>query len=345
MAIVNTGLTLKDLPTPPEGKTGWPWTEQTEPLPDKMPDGSEWPRISIVTPSYNQGQFIEETIRSVLLQGYPNLEYIIIDGGSTDNTVEIINKYETYIAYWVSESDKGQTDAINKGFAKATGNLVGWQNSDDFYYANAFNYAVKSANIYPDYDVFYGTRDYLNLDGNGVLTEDNNKSSFNLEKMIPNANMANQSLFFRSRIFQDGNFLDTSFHHCMDHEFFWRLIFKGYRFIFIPKIKGCYRLHPDCKGRQQNNDYLVDTIRICQMIYKNNELPYMVRRQAWLFLRGNCLDNYGKLKLEIFRKYLYNLIYLGGITSLDMELIVKYIVSFLGMKRLNEMRKIKFILK
>ena len=345
MAIVNTALTLKDLPTPPEDKCGWPWTEQTEPLPYKMSDSSEYPRISIVTPSYNQGQFIEETIRSVLLQGYPNLEYIIIDGGSTDKTVEIINKYEKYIAYWVSESDKGQTDAINKGFAKATGNLVGWQNSDDFYYANAFNNAAKAANIYSDYDLFYGTRNYLNLDGNGVLTEDNNKSSFNLEKMIPNANIANQSLFFRNRIFQDGNFLDTSFHHCMDHEFFWRLIFKGYKFIFIPEIKGCYRLHPDCKGKQEDNDWLVDTIKICQTIYKNNELPYIVRRQAWLFIRGNCLDNYSKLSLKLFRKSLYNLIILGGIHSLDMELIVKYIVSFLGTKQLSEMRKIKLILK
>ena len=114
MVLVNTALTLQDLPTPPEDKTGWPWTEQTEVFPDKMPDGSDWPRISIVTPSYNQGQFIEETIRSILLQGYPNLEYIIIDGGSNDNSVEIIKKYEHYLSYWISESDRGQSHAINK---------------------------------------------------------------------------------------------------------------------------------------------------------------------------------------------------------------------------------------
>ena len=128
---------LDELPPPPEGKIGWPWTEQTNPLPDKMPDGSDWPRISIVTPSYNQGQFIEETIRSVLLQGYPNLEYIIIDGGSTDNSVEIIKKYDQFLSYWVSEPDNGQSSAINRGMNRASGVWFNWLNSDDILLPNA----------------------------------------------------------------------------------------------------------------------------------------------------------------------------------------------------------------
>lgn len=122
---------LRELPAPAKDKTGWPWTEEGERLPDKMPDGCPWPKVSIVTPSYNQGQFIEETIRSVLLQGYPNLEYIIIDGGSTDSSVEIIEKYSPWLTYWVSEPDRGQSPAINKGLAHCTGEVFNWINSDD----------------------------------------------------------------------------------------------------------------------------------------------------------------------------------------------------------------------
>ena len=124
-------LMLKQLPPPPPDKKGWPWTDEFPVLPLLMPDGSEWPKISIVTPSYNQGEFIEETIRSILLQNYPNLEYIVIDGGSTDNSVEIIKKYGRRIHYWVSEEDKGQYDAINKGFSLSTGEIMLWMNSDD----------------------------------------------------------------------------------------------------------------------------------------------------------------------------------------------------------------------
>src|SRR5262249_45830023 len=119
-------------------KAGWPWAAEIQNFPQMMSDGRNWPRISIVTPSYNQGRYIEETIRSVLLQGYPNLEYIIIDGGSTDETIEIIERYHDGLTFWSSEPDNGQSHALNKGFARATGQILAWINSDDMYLPGAF---------------------------------------------------------------------------------------------------------------------------------------------------------------------------------------------------------------
>lgn len=123
--------TLKELPSCPENKTGWPWTEETHPSLPFLSRGRSWPRISIVTPSYNQANFIEETIRSVLLQGYPDLEYIIIDGGSSDGSVEIIKKYSKWLTFWVSEKDEGHPDGVNKGMRMAKGRILGYLNSDD----------------------------------------------------------------------------------------------------------------------------------------------------------------------------------------------------------------------
>jgi len=122
---------ISELPPPPPGVHGWPWTEGSLPVADARPDGSPWPRISIVTPSYNQGYFIEETLRSVLLQGYPSLEFMVLDGGSVDGTVEIIRKYAPWLAYWASEPDDGQTSAIRKGLHRSSGEIFQWINSDD----------------------------------------------------------------------------------------------------------------------------------------------------------------------------------------------------------------------
>src|SRR4051794_36526007 len=142
--------TLQELPLPPEGKQGWPWTEESQSLPETQPDGSPWPKISIVTPSYNQGHFIEETIRAVLLQGYPDIEFIIIDGGSKDNTVEILKKYAAFIAYWVSEKDNGQANALNKGFARATGQIYYWVNSDDWPEKDVFGSVAQHFHRFPE---------------------------------------------------------------------------------------------------------------------------------------------------------------------------------------------------
>lgn len=136
--------TVDRLPPPPPGQHGWPWTTGSPLLPACRPDGSPWPRLSVVTPNYNYGRFLEETIRSVLLQGYPNLDYSVVDGASSDESVDIIRKYSRWFSYWVSEPDRGQAQAINKGFAHATGDLLAWLNSDDLYLPSALQLLAEA---------------------------------------------------------------------------------------------------------------------------------------------------------------------------------------------------------
>jgi glycosyltransferase involved in cell wall biosynthesis len=147
-------------PGPPPGKMGWPWASSLPLFEPLMPNGDSWPKISIVTPSFNQGEFLEETIRSVLLQNYPNLEYIIIDGGSNDTSVEIIKKYAPWIKFWVSEQDNGQAHAINKGLGHCTGDIFNWINSDDYLEDGALKII---ANNIVGYDAVAGA--VLNFDG------------------------------------------------------------------------------------------------------------------------------------------------------------------------------------
>jgi glycosyltransferase involved in cell wall biosynthesis len=153
--------TLDALPSSPPGKIGWPWTQASPRLSRRMPDGSSWPRICIVTPSYNQGQYIEETIRSVVLQSYPNLEYFVIDGGSTDDSLDIIRKYDPWLTHWVSEPDHGQAHAINKGLAMCRGDLFGWINSDDGLLPGALA-SLAAAFSYAPASILLG--DVLNID-------------------------------------------------------------------------------------------------------------------------------------------------------------------------------------
>lgn len=150
---------------PPADKAGWPWTGARPDMWEKIAPASALPRITVVTPSFNQGAFLEETIRSVLLQGYPNLEYIIIDGGSTDGSVEIIRKYEEWLTYWISEPDRGQTHALNKGFERATGNILAYLNSDDLYMPYTFDLIARIFRDWPEVSWITGHRSYTVGDG------------------------------------------------------------------------------------------------------------------------------------------------------------------------------------
>jgi glycosyltransferase involved in cell wall biosynthesis len=143
--------TLANFPAIPTAKSGWPWS--LEPELTQIDRSQPWPKITVFTPNYNYGHYLEETIRSVLLQGYPNLEYIILDGGSTDRSVEVIKKYEPWLTYWHSAPDRGQTDAINQGLTKATGEIFNWINSDDVLMPGAL---FTIAEGIKNYDAFAG---------------------------------------------------------------------------------------------------------------------------------------------------------------------------------------------
>ncbi|MGC9000838.1 glycosyltransferase family 2 protein [Caldisericum sp.] len=204
-----------------------------------------WPKISIVTPSYNQAEFLERTILSVLNQNYPNLEYIIIDGGSTDGSVEIIKKYEKYLSYWVSEKDRGQAHALNKGFEKAAGDLVGWQNSDDIYLPYSFFEVVDAWKKYPDYDVVYGNV-YL-IDENDNILRDMRYIPFNLDYLIYyDWNLSSQGVFWKRSLFDKIGYLEN-YPVCFDLDWFIRLGKTTKKFKFIRKFLGGYRIHSRSK--------------------------------------------------------------------------------------------------
>jgi len=223
--------TLAELPPPPPGKSGWPWTVETQQLPSVRRDGSRWPRISIVTPSYNQRMFIEETIRSVLLQGYPNLEYVIMDGGSTDGSVQIIRKYQPWLAYWISEKDAGQVAALNKGLSQATGAYLNWLNSDDSLLPNALEAIASIAQLAPDADLISGAR--LHKDAGDVLRgcqatwmED---WPFYLSGL---SDFPQEATFFSRSIWEKIGKLDERLNYMFDVAFF-SLALRGSRYVAL----------------------------------------------------------------------------------------------------------------
>lgn len=208
------------------------------------------PKISIVTPSYNQGRFLERTILSVLNQNYPNLEYIIIDGGSTDGSVEIIKKYEKYLTYWVSEKDKGQADAIRKGFEKATGEILAWLNSDDIYLPGTLDKVAKVFNEHRRVDVVYGNM-YLIGDDDRVIGE---------RKLVPylpkiskygilygGFGLYQPATFWRRALYHKVGGMNSAFLHCMDNDLFMKFARTDAKFKFIGEFLAGFRVHPESK--------------------------------------------------------------------------------------------------
>jgi len=228
----------------------------------------DFPKISIVIPSYNQGHFLEETIRSVVDQQYPNVEIFVIDGGSRDNTVDIIKKYEKQIAWWVSEKDNGQSDAINKGFSRATGDIVTWLCSDDLYTEGALKRVAELFSQLPgDVGVVYGG---ATLFGEHFATRDSfGYENAGVERYIAGQAFPQPSSFFkRSYLIEAGNWVREDLHLGMDYDLFARLGCVC-KFHSVNEIFSRYRLHDASKTMSQHSRLIEDWTRTFSNLCRN----------------------------------------------------------------------------
>lgn len=286
--------TSKDLPVPPHRKTDWPWAEESEQLPDEMLSVDSWPTVSVVTPSYNQGQFIEETIRSVLLQGYPNLEYIIIDGGSTDRSVEIIRKYSPWLTYWVSEPDRGQCDAINKGLRIATGDIVCWLNSDDLFLCGALCKVGQAFARNPNVQI---------VTGYTIRTDSHLRLMFNHYVPVQTRWLAKrgiiyfsqQSTFWKSKLLDEVGYLDESLHNSLDTDLWLRFLAAPVKIAHLREFLAVWRLHDECKSvkfaERRDREHLMLRGRHQTMRYSNPGMLARLIYRAWKVLNGDYLKD------------------------------------------------------
>ena len=296
---------LRDLPPPPPGKTGWPWTEESEPLAAQMPDGRPWPRITVVTPSFNQGQFLEATIRSVLLQRYPELEYFVLDGGSTDGSVDTIRRYAPWLSHWVSEPDGGQSAAINRGLERGSGVYATWINSDDMLCRNALGSHATRIGFQPN-TIYVGQCAYIDAAGRTLTTHCGRVHT--IEDLVRigtvwraagrQGHIVQPEVLFPRQLALDVGGLDPDNHRTMDYELWGKFLLAGARFEYSQLPIGMFRVHPAQKtydGWRQTESLIATASRL---VARAHTVPAETRQQMLADLQAyeaDCWRRSGRL--------------------------------------------------
>jgi len=234
-----------------------------------LPPLSQTPLVSIVTPSYNQAAYLEQTLTSVLEQDYPCLEYLVVDGDSTDGSVEVIRKYADKLTWWVSEKDSGQAEAINKGFFRAKGDILAWLNSDDTYLPGTVASAVKAFQDNPDVVLVYGNM--LAVDQHGQTTNLLKYHQLGIEDLLCFEIIGQPAVFFRREAFEKAGMLDTSYHCFLDHHLWLRLALQGH-ILHVDKTWSAARYHPEAKNRAKPIEFSREAFRLLKEATQDEKL-------------------------------------------------------------------------
>lgn len=213
---------------------------------------SDYPLVSIVTPSFNQARFLEATLQSVLSQDYPNLEYLVVDGASTDGSVEIIRRYADRLTWWVSEPDSGQSDAINKGLRRARGEFIGWLNSDDIYLPGAVSAAVAAFQFHPQAGLIYG--DAQSIDSQGVPFNLMRARQYTLTDLMAFQIICQPAAFMRRSVLQEVNYLNPDYQLLMDN-LLWMCMARNAPLVYVPQTWAAARYHDQAKNRTRGAAY------------------------------------------------------------------------------------------
>ncbi|MDF2858575.1 MAG: kfoC 2 [Neobacillus sp.] len=288
-------------------------------------------KLSVITPSYNQGQYIERTILSVINQNVPDLEYLVIDGGSKDQTIDLLKQYSGNLN-WVSEADHGQADAVNKGIRRSQGEIIGWLNSDDIYYPGILNKVIDFFDSHPDVMIVYGNANHI--DESDVVIEPYPTSNWNFEELFDVCFICQPAVFFRRSLVDKVGLLNAKLQYCMDYEY-WLRIGEKYPFSFIPEVLAGSRLYPQTKTLGAREKVHREIIR---MIYEKTKEPptrwiynlgHVIAREKGL-LRTTRQDEM-RFVFEVFKVAIIEHIRLGRLLPYkDLRTITKLLQKYLS---------------
>jgi glycosyltransferase involved in cell wall biosynthesis len=270
----------------------------------------EQPLVSIITPSYNQAKYLEQTITSVLEQDYPLIEYLVVDGNSTDGSQEIIKKYVSRITWWVSEPDQGQAEAINKGLKRAKGEIVAWLNSDDYYLPGAVNRAVAAFQTQPSTSIVYG--DVLAVDADGHQMNKLHYRQWELIDLMKFNIIGQPSVFIRREILDKIGFLDSSLQYLLDHQLWLRLAQQA-PMLYLPETLSAARFHSQSKNVAQAGAFGEEAFRIIGWMRQDPQLKGLFEKNKNKILAGAHRFNArylldGEQPRDAFKAYLHCLV-------------------------------------